>query len=141
MSSEKILNYRRARTIALVLLFFLGISALIPGIFMVMDPAGTGMGLPLDLLDHTPFTDFLIPGIILGLIIGILSLVFGILVYKNHRFQAWMILFQGVVLCIWLTTEILMGVFFALLTLPYYLIAILLIACGAVMNLSKTGLS
>jgi hypothetical protein len=141
MSSENNKNYRRARTIALVLLFFLGISALISGIFMVTGPSGTGMGLPLELLDHTPFEDFLIPGILLALFMGILSLIIAILVLKNHRLQAWMIMFQGAVLAIWLSAEIIMHVFYALLTLPYYLVAILLLGCGLVIKLSRTGLS
>lgn len=141
MSSKSQTQYKRARTIALVLLFFLGLSALPPGIFMITEPSGTGMGLPPDMLDQTPFKDFLIPGILLGLFIGILSLVFAILVLKKHRLQAWMIMFQGAVLTIWLTVEVLMDLFYALLTLPYYLVAILLLSCGVVMKLSKTGLS
>ena len=108
---------------------------------MVVDPMQGGMGLPLYLLEHTPFDDFLIPGIILGFFNGILSLVFAILVARKHPYQAWFILFQGAVLSIWLITEVLMGIFYALLTIPYALVAILLIGSGLLMKLSKTGLS
>ena len=99
------------------------------------------MGLPLSLLERTPFDDFLIPGIILGFFNGILSLVFAFLVARKHPHQAWFILFQGAVLIIWLATEVFMGIFYALLTLPYALVAMLLIGSGLVMKLSKTGLS
>ena len=134
-------RFKRARTVSLVLLFFLGLSALPAAIFMLMDPSGMKMGLPPEMLDQTPFDSFLIPAILLGLFNGILSLLFAILVIKKHRLQAWMIMFQGSVLMIWLTVEVLMGLYYPALTLPYYLVAILLLSCGLLMKLSKSGLS
>ena len=141
MNSESGRSYERARTTALVLLFFLGLSALPPAVLMIMDPSGSSMGLPLELLEHTPFGDFLIPGLILGLFNGVLSLVFALLVIRKHRLQSILVLVQGLVLIIWLTTEVLMGIFYLALTLPYYLLALLLLGCGLLMRLSKTGLS
>ena len=134
-------RFKRARTTALVLLFFLGLSALPAAIFMLMDPSGGEMGLPAEMLDQTPFDSFLIPAILLGLFNGILSLLFAILVIKKHRLQAWMVMFQGGVLMTWLTVEVIMGLYYAPLTLPYYLVAILLLSCGLLMKLSKSGLS
>jgi hypothetical protein len=134
-------HFKRARITALVLLFFLGISALPPAIAMLADPSGNMMGLPQGMLDQTPFTSFLIPAILLGLFIGILSLLFALLVIKKHALQAWMIMFQGGVLLVWMTAEVVMNLYYPLLTLPYYMIAILLVACGALMKLSKSGLS
>jgi len=134
-------RFKRARTVSLVLLFFLGLSALPAAIFMLMDPSGSEMGLPAEMLDQTPFDSFLIPGILLGFFNGILSLLFAILVVKKHRLQAWMVMFQGSVLMIWLTVEVLMGLYYPALTLPYYLVAILLLSCGLLMKLSKSGLS
>ena len=132
---------KRARTVSLVLLFFLGLSALPAAIFMLMDPSGMKMGLPPEMLDQTPFDSFLIPAILLGLFNGILSLLFAILVIKKHHLHAWMVMFQGSVLMIWLTVEVLMGLYYTALTLPYYLVAILLLSCGLLMKLSKSGLS
>jgi uncharacterized membrane protein len=134
-------RFKRARTVSLVLLFFLGLSALPAAIFMLMDPSGSEMGLPAEMLDQTPFDSFLIPAILLGLFNGILSLLFAILVIKKHPQQAWMVMFQGSVLMIWLTVEVLMGLYYPALTLPYYLVATLLLACGLLMKLSKSGLS
>jgi len=136
MSSDINKNLKRARTTALVLLLILGISALGGAIPMLMDPSGEKMGFPPDMLGRTPFDNFLIPGIILALFNGILSLLFAILVIKNHRLRVWMVLFQGGVLFIWLTTEVFMGLFSPALTIPYYLVAILLLYCGVVMRLS-----
>jgi hypothetical protein len=134
-------RFKRARTVSLVLLFFLGLSALPAAIFMLMDPSGSEMGLPAEMLDQTPFNSFLIPGILLGFFNGVLSLLFAILVIKKHHLHAWMVMFQGSVLMIWLTVEVLMGLYYPALTLPYYLVAILLLSCGLLMKLSKSGLS
>lgn len=136
MSSDHNKNYRRARSTAVVLLFFLGITALGGAIPMLIDPSGGKMGLPPDMLDQTPFNNFLIPGIILATFNGILSLLFALLVIKRHRLQAWMVIFQGGVLFTWLTAEVFMNLFYALLTLPYYLVAILLLGCGMLMRIS-----
>lgn len=108
---------------------------------MIANPSGSPMGLPMDMLDATPFNDYLYPGIILGLFNGILSLVFALMVLRKHRLHSWMIVFQGVTLSIWLTAEILMGIFYPILTIPYYLVALTLLACGVRMRLSGTGLS
>ena len=93
------------------------------------------------MLDQTPFDSFLIPAIILGTFNGILSLVIAILVIRQMRLHSWLVMFQGSVLMIWLTVEVFMGLFYAPLTLPYFLVAILLLISGWVMSLSKTGLS
>ena len=138
MSSDPDKNYRRARTTALVLLLILGITALGGAIPMLIDPSGEKMGFPPDMLARTPFEDFLFPGIILALFNGILSLLFSILVIKRHRLMVWMVLFQGGVLFIWLTAEVIMGLFSPALTIPYYLIAILLLYCGVAMRLSSS---
>jgi len=134
MNSENKKAFKRARTTALVLLFFLGISALPPAVFMITDPSGNSMLLPGQLLEQTPFKDFLIPGIILGVCNGILSLLLAILVIRKHRLQSWLVIFQGGILTIWLTVEVLMGIFYAFLTLPYYLVAALLLGCGVLMK-------
>jgi len=138
MKLDPLKKYLRARTTALVLLFFLGISALAGAMGMILDPTGEGMGMPPEMLEHTPFESFLIPAIILGIFNGILSLVFATLIIRKNRLGSWFVLFQGGVLTIWLTIELFMDLFYAPLTLTYYLVAALLILCGIVMRKFRT---
>lgn len=138
MSSDPHKKYKRARTGSLVLLFFLGITALAGAVGMILDPTGQGMGMPPEMLDHAPFDSFLIPAIILGIFNGILSLVFAILILKRSRWGSWLVLFQGGVLFVWMTAEMFMDLFYAALTIPYYLVAVLLILCGIVMHKFRT---
>lgn len=58
-----------------ILLGFLGICALFGGVTLIVSPSGKLLGgLPLSLLEHSPFDNFLIPAIILAVVLGILPL-------------------------------------------------------------------
>ena len=52
-------------------LAFLGVSAAFGGILLILDPAGTRLHMPLSILQFSPFHDFLVPGLILGVVFGI----------------------------------------------------------------------
>jgi hypothetical protein len=52
-------------------LLFLGVSALFGGVVLVGSPSGAWLHLPLAVLRFSPFSDFLIPGLILGLLFGV----------------------------------------------------------------------
>jgi len=118
------------RIIAIVLLFLLGISALFGAIGLILDPSGEIMQVPPDALDSSPFNSYLFPGILLGIFNGLLSLTIAILVIMEARFHPWLIIFQGCVLMVWLTAEVLMDMYYPALTLPYYALGILLIISG-----------
>lgn len=63
---------KTARNIHLILLTFLGLSAIGGGGALIISPSGELLGgLPLSILGNSPFTNFLIPGIILFLVLGI----------------------------------------------------------------------
>jgi hypothetical protein len=62
-----------ARNIHLFLLAFLGLSAIGGGGALIISPSGKLLGgLPLSILKHSPFADFLIPGAILFTVLGLL---------------------------------------------------------------------
>jgi len=62
---------KRARNTMLILLAFLGLGAIGGGALLIISPNGTLMGMPLSLLDNSPFHSFLLPGIFLFTILGI----------------------------------------------------------------------
>ena len=74
--------------ILLILLAFQALSGLFGGAALVLDPSGSSIRLPLSLLEGSPFGNFLIPGIILFLVLGIFPLIiFSLLRKKDNR--AW----------------------------------------------------
>jgi len=58
------------RNILLFLLGLLGVGALFGGTVLVISPSGKLFGMPLSLLEGSPFNNFLIPGIVLLLALG-----------------------------------------------------------------------
>jgi hypothetical protein len=79
---ERSRNFRRkskinmkpktTRNILILLLLFLGVSAIGGGFLLMISPSGKLLGgLPLSILDHSPFSDFFISGIILFLVLGL----------------------------------------------------------------------
>ncbi|MDO3628234.1 hypothetical protein [Mucilaginibacter sp. BT774] len=96
------------KIIASVLLIFNGIGALYGGLMMIIYPDGSGIHLPKDLLGHSIFNSYLMPGIVLLLVNGILSFyVFGAVLF-NHKKLWRLVAFQGIVLIVWLIIQIFM---------------------------------
>jgi len=109
-----------SRFILIILILFQAASGLVGGVALVMDPSGGNMQLPPDMLNQSPFSSFFIPGLILLLVLGIFPIfVFiGLVwrppwkwanilnVYKN-RYWGWTYaLYIGIMLVIWITTQL-----------------------------------
>lgn len=76
-----------ARNVLLILLAFLGAGALFGGVVLIVSPSGKLFGMPLSMLDKSPFADFLIPGLILFVVLGVAPclLVFALLTTPVSR--------------------------------------------------------
>lgn len=73
---------KTTRNILLILLAFLGLGAVFGGGVLIISPSGELIGMPLSMLGVSPFHTFLIPGILLFLVIGMLPL---LLIYPLQR--------------------------------------------------------
>lgn len=96
------------------------VSGLGGGLVLVLDPSGGLLGMPLSVLRHGPFTDFLIPGLILMLVLGVLPAFVAAGLWARPAFPAaaplerafgehWSWIGAGVVgagLLIWLAVEL-----------------------------------
>jgi hypothetical protein len=122
---------KSTRIIAIILLFFNGVSAIFGGGGLILDPTGASMQMPIEFLASSPFNNFLIPGIILFSVNGLFNLFVGILgIRKNAMFPSLTIV-CGLLLTAWLTVQIvIIKDFYAPLHLTYYLIGILLMFLG-----------
>ncbi len=74
---------KTTRNILLALLAFLGLGAIGGGGVFIISPTGKLIGMPLSMLDHSPFKSFLIPGIFLFLLLGIAPLLLIIALLKK----------------------------------------------------------
>jgi hypothetical protein len=123
--------HRIFRIIAIFLLFFNAVSALFGGWALMSDPSGETLELPLRFLEHSPFENFLVPGIILFVTNGLFSLLFAVMALLRFMNYSWLVIFQGFILVVWLIIQIIMiREFYAPLHILYFSIAMMLIASG-----------
>ena len=97
-----------SRKLALFLLFFNGISALFGGGSLVLDPSGASMEMPLDWLAGTPFSSYLIPGLILFLVLGAGSIAAAIATVRKVNNYPLLVSLIGLALVIWIIVQIIM---------------------------------
>ncbi len=92
----------------LTLLFFQSVSGLYGGGALIMDPTGNLLQMPTALLQGTPFQDFLIPGGILFIVLGIFPLIIFVGSWQR-RIWAWSgAILVSIALIIWIGVEVAM---------------------------------
>jgi hypothetical protein len=89
-----------------VLQSLIGIGAVISGALLIIRPDGHYLQIPLDMLKNSPFRNFLIPGVILFLVIGVGNIVSAVLSFRIQRIAGFAGLFFGFGLVIWLFVQI-----------------------------------
>src|SRR5664279_2553622 len=102
------------RSCAIACLAFLGATSLAGALPMLLDPSGALLKMPLSMLEHSPFHSYLIPGILLLVGNGLLSLLVLLLTVRRARHYGWWIVLQGCVLAAWILAE------FALLRMYFW---------------------
>ena len=118
------------RAIAIAALAFLAITALIGSVPLIMEPSGARLSMPLSLLEHSPFSSFLIPGLILLLANCLLSsLVLAFTLRKVSGYGRWIAL-QGLVLVGWISVQVMMIRVVIWAHYVYGAVALILILCG-----------
>lgn len=73
------------RNVLLFLLAFLGLGALGGGGVLAVSPSGKLMGMPLSLLAGSPFHSFLIPGLILFTVLGVVPCLLVVALLKKPQ--------------------------------------------------------
>lgn len=122
---------KNLRALALFLLFFNGAGAIFGGSALVYDPTGSALQLPVELLENSPFNSYLIPGIILIIMNGLLSILIAILAIRKSNYYPKLVILQGLILTGWLTIQIIMlQVFFAPMHLTCYFVGAGMIVTG-----------
>ncbi len=102
------MRYKKTFSIYLLIIFVLleGISGLLGGIGLIIDPSGGQIGLPSNWLEGSPFENYLIPGIILVTVLGIFPLVTSMGLISGTRKALISSRLVGYALLIWIAVEI-----------------------------------
>jgi len=89
-----------------ILQAFIGIGAVVGGLWLALDPSGEGLGMPLELLEETPFATFLIPGIVLLVVNGLGSLAGAVASFARHRYAGHAAVALGAFLVAWILIQV-----------------------------------
>ncbi|MFO7618029.1 MAG: hypothetical protein R6V75_12345 [Bacteroidales bacterium] len=108
--------------ILVLLLFIQAISALYGGFGLIYDPTGEYLQLPPEIIEKLPFESYLVPGLILGFLLGLvpLLLIYPLLarphwpwahalnIYRNRHWAWTYSLYIGLGIIIWIDVQILL---------------------------------
>ncbi len=128
------------RTIAMILLALVGITAMFGGAALILDPSGHSMRLSTDGLAGTMFTNYRGPGIILFLLIGVLGLSVALLTAGNYKNSPVLIFYQGVILTGWIMAQIYLLPQTHFLQAVYGIFGVMLMLLGSYLLLKKNHL-
>ncbi len=87
-------------------LTFQGVSGIGGGLGLSLDPSGQSVGIPLEWLQGSPFSDYLVPGLVLLVLLGIGPLVAAFGAWTGRRWSWATSLLVAAGLLIWLGVEI-----------------------------------
>ena len=120
------------RILSIILLIFLGLGGLYGSLMLLIDPTGVKMGFSSDLLNGTPFNNYLVPGIVLLLMNGLLPLFVSYLAIRRVNYYGWWIFIQGAILFGWLSLQIIFNPDFFVpgMHITFFITGILLMLLG-----------
>ncbi len=110
------------RYLLIAAIIFLTLSGLFGGISLIIDSSGSNLQLPLDLLESTPFSSYLMPGIVLFLFLGLFPglVAFGLItkkrikiadrfnIYKKKHWAWTFSLYCGIILVLWIDIQVML---------------------------------
>jgi hypothetical protein len=96
---------RLANSLA-VLQLFIALGAVGGGLGFVLEPNGAYLGMPLEMLDASPFSDFLVPGLVLLIVNGFGSIAGSIASFRLSRHAAEIALALGTFLVAWIVIQV-----------------------------------
>lgn len=129
------------RVTSVIILAVVGITALLGGAALIIDPSGQSMGLNMEGLAGTMFYDYRAPGIILFLAIGVLGSAAAILTAANHRSYPVLVFYQGLILTGWILAQIYILPATHFLQAVYGLFGMVLMMAGSYLLLKKENLT
>jgi len=106
--------------VLLSLILFQSISAIAGGWGLVSNPSGSNLGFSVNMLEHSPFPDFLIPGLFLIVVLGIFPAIisYGLIkkpkfklaekinAYRDYHWSWTFSYYLGILLVLWIDVEV-----------------------------------
>lgn len=109
---------------------FISLGALVGGFMLVKDPSGSALGVPLSLLEGSPFSDFLIPGIFLLAVNGVGSMIGAGLSFTRGRYTQEIAIVLGAILVAWIVIQVIIIRSFSWMHILYFILGVLELGIG-----------
>lgn len=106
----------------------LGLTAVVGGIVFLVAPDGSIYGLSVEMLSGTPFSDYLVPGLLLFLVLGVYPLVVAYLTVVESEWAWPASVSVGVAALAWMGVQIALIGLVAELQTVYVLLGVVLLA-------------
>jgi len=119
---------------------FIGVGALAGGLMLMLEPSGSGMGFPVELLQGSPFPDYRIPGVFLFTVNGLGSLVGAGLSFARHRHAGEAAAILGGILMAWIAIQVAIIGSLHWLHMLYFALGFVELALGLVIRRSRDPL-
>ena len=103
---------------------FISLGALGGGFMLVRDPSGSALGIPLSLLEGSPFSDFLIPGIFLLAVNGAGSMIGAGFSFTRRRYAQEIAIILGAILVAWIVIQVIIIRSFSWLHVLYFILGV-----------------
>ena len=128
------------------LIIFIAASGLMGGLSFLISPSGELLQIPLSLLNNTPFDNYLIPGIILLICIGLYPTIvsFGLFnrkenpllnsvnLYKENHWSWTGSVYIGIMLIIWMDVQVMLIGYNAIIQFIYAILGVLTVICALI---------
>ncbi|MBN2281762.1 MAG: hypothetical protein JXQ65_14365 [Candidatus Marinimicrobia bacterium] len=85
---------------------FVALGAIPSGVLFLLAPDGSKIGLSLDILHNSPFTDFFIPGLFLLMVNGLFNLAGAFLSFFKSKYCGFGGIGLGIFLIIWILIQV-----------------------------------
>ncbi len=121
-----------------VLQTFSGITGIAGGFLLIINPSGAALRLSPLWLEGTPFSTYLVPGVVLFLLIGVAQLIGGAYSFFHHARAADAGALLGVLLCLWIVFQVLWIGLKSFLQPLYFVIGIIEMILGTALQ-KKAG--
>lgn len=96
------------KTLLFILLSFIAITATVSGKLMISQPDGSILQLKPELLAGSPFSNYLVPGILLACVVGVVNVVAVFLNMMRHRQRYNAAIAGGAVIITWILVQVMM---------------------------------
>jgi hypothetical protein len=114
-----------SRVVVWTLIALAAFGALSAGTGAVLAVAANGAGVPLEYLRNSPFSSYVIPGLILGVVVGGTQLAAAIALLARRRSALQLSAIAGFGLLIWIFVELAMMQQFSWLQAAYFIVGVL----------------